>query len=217
MKKRKTAKKHNKLIGFLLMVVTTIAVCASLSLMFTSDTVVCLDPGHGGDDFGAISGDRYEKDDNLNLANAVKSELEAKGIKVIMTRSDDEYISLSDRCRCANKKRAALFVALHRNSAESGKGVEIWINSNPDNTESELAQNILDGVEAIGISSNRGVKKGYRTNSNGNYYVNKHTNMPSCLVEMGFITSKDDNRLFDENLTEYAKAIAQAISDTLQN
>ena len=45
----------------------------------------------------------------------------------------------------------------------------------------------------------------------GDYYVNKHTRMPSCLVELGFITSDEDNALYDAHLADYAAAIAQAI------
>lgn len=209
-------KKNLKVIILAVSVFAVICVCIVANNNSSKRPTVCIDAGHGGDDFGAISGERREKDDNLRLSQAVKSELEDKGVRVIMTRNEDEFISLGDRCKRANRKKADLFVALHRNSAESGSGVEIWINSDPTQTESELAQNILDGVEAVGISKNRGVKNGFVSNSDGNYYVNKHTDMPSCLVEMGFITSKKDNKLFDENLSEYAKAIAQGIYDTLQ-
>lgn len=50
---------------------------------------ICLDPGHGGTDPGALLGKRYEKDDVLRLALAVKPLLEAQGLGVVMTRTDD--------------------------------------------------------------------------------------------------------------------------------
>ena len=185
--------------------------------ILSTDPVVCIDAGHGGNDVGATSDGRNEKDDNLRLAQAVKTQLEAKGIRTVMTRDDDSYVSLSDRCKKANRSRADLFVALHRNSAKSGSGVEIWVNSDPSETDNKLADNILIYVDRVGISQNRGVKSGYVGGADKDYYVNKNTKMPSCLVEMGFITNKEDNELFDENLNEYANAIAQGIYDTLNN
>ena len=189
----------------------------SIGSILNKDPVVCIDAGHGGNDVGASSGDRNEKDDNLRLALAVKTQLEAKGIKTVMTRDDDRYISLDDRCKKANRNRATLFVALHRNSAKSGSGVEIWVNSDPSDTDNKLADNILIYVDRVGISQNRGVKSGYVGGADKDYYVNKNTKMPSCLVEMGFITNKEDNELFDKNLDEYANAISQGIYDTLNN
>lgn len=177
---------------------------------------VCLDPGHGDHDPGAISGDRQEKDDNLRIALLVRDNLEAKGIRVYMTRDDDTFLSLEERCALANKKKCTLFVALHRNSAESGSGVEVWVENTPEKVDWALAENILNGLSEAGISKARGVKSGYVHNPDGNYYVNAHTKMPSCLVELGFITSNTDNALFDEHLNDYAKEIADAIEKTLQ-
>ena len=177
---------------------------------------VCLDPGHGDHDPGAVSDDRQEKDDNLRIALLVRDNLEAKGIRVYMTRDDDTFLSLEERCALANKKKCTLFVALHRNSAESGSGVEVWVENTPEKVDWALAENILNGLSEAGISKARGVKSGYVHNPDGNYYVNAHTKMPSCLVELGFITSDTDNALFDEHLNDYAKEIADAIEKTLQ-
>ena len=75
------------------------------------------------------SGKRYEKDDTLEIALKIKSELEKQGINVIMTRDEDEFVTLQDRCKKANWIMADLFVSIHRNSAESGDGVEVWISN----------------------------------------------------------------------------------------
>lgn len=204
-----------------------LCICSALLILFCIAAVfywqsakreisVCLDAGHGGNDVGAIQGERYEKDDNLRLALLVRDALEERGVTVYMTRDDDTFLSLEERCKFANRKRCTLFVSLHRNSAESGNGVEIWVENTPGKTDWALAEHILDGLSEVGISKARGVKSGYVHNADGNYYINAHTNMPSCLVENGFITSETDNELFDENLDAYAKAIAQAIYLTLQ-
>ena len=177
------------------LIVGTVAVVWMQSVQ--PEISVCIDAGHGAHDSGAVNGERLEKDDNLRLALSVREKLEAKKIKVYMTREDDTFLSLDERCRVANKKKCTLFVALHRNSAESGNGVEMWIQSTPTDTDWALA--------------------GYAKNADGNYYVNAHTDMPSCLAEIGFVTSEQDNELFDKNLDAYAAAIADGIEKTLRD
>lgn len=197
------------------LIVGTVAVVWMQSVQ--PEISVCIDAGHGAHDSGAVNGERLEKDDNLRLALSVREKLEAKKIKVYMTREDDTFLSLDERCRVANKKKCTLFVALHRNSAESGNGVEMWIQSTPTDTDWALAENMLNALSESGISKARGVKTGYAKNADGNYYVNAHTDMPSCLAEIGFVTSEQDNELFDKNLDAYAAAIADGIEKTLRD
>lgn len=197
------------------LIVGTVAVVWMQSVQ--PEISVCIDAGHGAHDSGAVNGERLEKDDNLRLALSVREKLEAKNIKVYMTREDDTFLSLDERCRVANKKKCTLFVALHRNSAESGNGVEMWIQSTPTDTDWALAENMLNALSDAGISKARGVKTGYAKNADGNYYVNAHTDMPSCLAEIGFVTSEQDNELFDKNLDAYAAAIADGIEKTLRD
>lgn len=195
--------------------ILAIVVGITVAVFVLGDTVqVVIDPGHGGNDVGAEFEGRYEKDDNLALALLVKEKLDDMGIDVILTRDDDSYISLEKRCRIANRKKALLFVSLHRNSADGAQGVEIWVSDSKPTADAMLANDILDGLESAGISENRGVKYGY-AQGNGNYYVNSHTLMPSCLVELGFINSEADNRLFDSNLEIYAQAIAEALNKSI--
>lgn len=175
--------------------------------------------GHGGSDVGATKGERHEKDDTLKVAKLVKKYLEKekskRNIKVIMTREKDKEVSLQDRCKFANKKKADLFVSIHRNSADTGNGIEIWANSKKREADTKLAETILKKLEKTKIQSNRGVKYGTINSENSNYYVLNNTNMPSCLVELGFVSDDKDNKLFDENIDEYAKAIANGIIEDI--
>ena len=175
---------------------------------------VVIDPGHGGSDVGAEYNGRYEKDDNLALALLVNEKLREMEIEIAMTRNKDKRISLEKRCLIANQKNAKLFVSLHRNSAEGAKGVEIWISRDSADDDRILAENILDSLNEVGISQNRGIKSGY-ARGDGDYYVNSHTDMPSCLVELGFINSEIDNDMYDKKLDAYAQAIAESIVATL--
>ncbi len=179
--------------------------------------LVCVDAGHGGEgDCGALSNDesRFESDDDLNMAHAVEKHLKELGADVLMTRTEDKYVDLYQRPEMANDADADIFVSLHRNSAETGQGVEVWVNYDAPDDDTLLAKNILKGLDKVGISQNRGVQYGYQgydPAAKVNYVVNEKSNMPSCLVELGFITDDEDNILFDKNLDAYAKSIAESV------
>lgn len=188
-------------------------------LNFTPDPkTVCIDPGHGGSETGAIgeSGKRLEKDDNLRLALLVRDELTERGYTVVMTRDSDSIVSLEDRCKTANKSRAALFVSIHRNSSSgTGQGCEMWIHSKNPSDDRLLAENILQSLELMGADTSRGINTGYREGANKNYYVNRCSKMPSVLAEIGFISNANDNAQFDERIGDLAVSIADGIEMTL--
>lgn len=182
------------------------------------EKVVCIDPGHGGKSSGATgeNGKRLEKDDTLRLSLLVRDILEERGYEVVMTRTDDRDVSLEERCKIANRARASLFVAIHRNASDSdAKGMEVWIHSSNPTDDRLLAENILGNLESSGISMNRGIHSGYREGADMNYYINRNTKMPSCLAEIGFITDEGDNKDFDKKISVYAEAIADGIESTL--
>ncbi len=191
------------------------------------DLVVVIDAGHGGNDDGAVNQTetRFEKDDNLRLALAVEERLNTHPhVQVIMTRQTDVFVELQERCDVANNANADFFISLHRNSATSGKGVEIWINNDSmgDITmDKMLAEYIMEWLEQAGISNNRGIKKGLRNSTvdaeSENFYITRYTNMPSCLVEMGFMTSEIDNSNFDTKFNDYADAIAGAFMEMVSD
>lgn len=176
--------------------------------------VVCIDPGHGGNDVGCEGIDgSYESEDDLALALLVKQHLEEANVKVIMTRSVDEWVDLADRPYIANKSNADLLVSIHRNSNEEGavNGVEAWISGKENDNSYEIAKLIMNNLDRVGISRNRGVRSGSMTSEDKDYVVNGKSCMPSVLLEMGFMSSPTDNRLFKQNLEGYAKAIAEAV------
>jgi len=78
------------------------------------ETVV-LDPGHGGYDKGQVSRLGYEKDFALDLARKLRPLLQAKGLRVIMTREGDYFVPLEVRAQIANKARNSIFVSVHFN------------------------------------------------------------------------------------------------------
>lgn len=174
---------------------------------------VCIDAGHGGNDSGTDYNKRYEKDDTLKMSLAVQDYLKSQNVKVIMTRTTDKYIKVEDRSKIANDAKADYLVAIHRNKGE-GDGIETWINSKATKENTDLANNIMNGLATVGVQRNRGVRNGTEQNASKDYSINKISNMPACIVELGFINNDKDNQLFDSNLKAYAKAIGDGIIKT---
>lgn len=223
MKFKINKKQRNIIIAAVVLATVVIAVCIHSGVFrpkytYSGDPYVCLDAGHGENDVGAANGDRYEKDDDLKLTLKIKEKLEAMGIKVYLTRDDDSDVTLAERCKSANKKHCTLFISVHRNSAEDKKanGIEAWVSRNPKGDEYTLAENLVANICKLTGQQNRGIKKGFRDNSFGDYYINSDTDMPSLLLEVGFITNDNDNKAFDEKLDETAETIAKTIYDHVQ-
>ena len=175
-------------------------------------SLFAIDAGHGGYDNGASYEGRLEKDDNLRLALAVRDELIRLGQDVVMTRDTDVFVPLDERANIANNAGADLFISLHRNSypeqLPTANGVEHYIYTYATDENERLARIVLDRVVAVGVQRDRGV-------SRANFAVLRYAEMPSMLLEMGFINNEEDNRLFDENLQAYAQAIAQGAVEAL--
>jgi len=180
---------------------------------------VVLDPGHGGNDPGALGTvdgkTKNEKSINLSVAKLVKEELEARGIEVLMTRSEDATMSLDNRSKYANKNDAAMYVSIHVNAASNApkaNGIEVFYASqNNDNyygtTSKNVAKAILDALIDGTGATNRGVKV-------ERHYVTRTSLMPAVLIELGFITNESEAaKLVDGS---YQKKLANAIADGIE-
>lgn len=172
---------------------------------------VVIDAGHGGTEPGAQRANYMEKDITISVARKVKQDLLAAGINVVMTRENDETVSLKDRTVITNNENPDLFVSIHVNSCESpvATGLEThWFTPQ----SRALAQIIQDKLIHSSIQSpNRGIM-------NSMFYVIHHTDVPSVLVEIGFI-SNDNERiqlLTDGRQEVTAKAISDGIIEFLK-
>lgn len=172
--------------------------------------LVVLDAGHGGNNPGAVYNGRREKDDVLALTLAVGSILRANGVDVYYTRTSDVYESPYQKATEGNETGADYFVSIHRNSSpypNQYSGVETLV-YNRYGSAARLAYNINDQLEQIGFI-NLGV------NERRDLVVLNTTDMPSVLVEVGFINTDADNVLFDDRFNEIARAIADGILQTI--
>ena len=158
---------------------------------------VVLDPGHGGDDSGAVFRDLKEKDITLDICLAAMERLQLFHW-VALTRTFDMYVPLDSRVKIANWWKADLFVSIHCNadpdSDEPGmpeaKGEEIWIY--PDSlTGRHVAEAVKSHVDEFFSEHRfRGIKE-----SEG-LYVLRRTQMPAILIEVGFIDNVNEHGAF---------------------
>lgn len=86
----------------------------------SGETVIVLDPGHGGKDVGACDNDAMEKNINLAVAKKLQKLIKKnlKDVKVVMTRDDDRYLTLQERADVANEAHGDLFMSIHVNSVD---------------------------------------------------------------------------------------------------
>lgn len=166
---------------------------------------VCIDAGHGGKDPGALLGKRYEKDDTLKFAKRLGKVLKANGVDVTYTRTEDIYDSPSVKAKKGNDTKADFFVSIHRNASSkaSAHGTEVLVYSK-NGIKNDIAKNICEGFKKLGFDD-RGVK------SSKLLAVLRKTNMQAILVEGGFITNNDDNKLFDEKFYAAVNVVAREI------
>ncbi|MDY4671064.1 MAG: N-acetylmuramoyl-L-alanine amidase [Oliverpabstia sp.] len=173
---------------------------------------IVVDSGHGGEDPGAVSQGRQEKDDTLQLGLEVGNILKNNGVDVIFTRTEDIYQTPFQKAQIANEAMADYFVSIHRNSSprpNQYEGVETLV-YDKSGIKLEMAENIDGALEEVGFK-NLGVKE------RPGLVVLRRTKMPALLVEAGFINSEKDNQLFDEKFREIAQAIAGGILGTLSD
>ena len=185
--------------------------------------IICIDPGHGGADSGAIGPTGVmEKSVTLRVALKLQEMLEAEGAEVIMTRTTDKPVSykgdkasaieeLQARCDVANRAKATIFISIHADSFTNpnARGSTGYYYSK---TEGTSAKRLADAVR-------RGICEQLKTPSRGtqpcNFYVVRHTDMAATLIELAFISNKDEEQLLDseEGIEKAAQGIFDGIED----
>ena len=192
----------------------------TITVKVGKEKIIVLDPGHGGQDSGAVSR-KYglvERNMNLDIALACKAKLEEyEGVKVYLTRSTNSYYpSLSARPRLAYEKKADLFLSLHINDgAAYSNGAEVYQSVNGRYQRTGLAREILNQLSSLGIK-NRGVKM-RRSASGKDYYAvirgSAAYGIPGMIIEHGFINNKKDAARMDTRTER--KALGEADGEAI--
>lgn len=177
---------------------------------------VVIDPGHGGKDSGTNPGAaRPEKAVNLAVANRVVELLRERGVNAVGTRTDDHFVELDDRIDKANNMGADLFVSIHADYSENptidGHTV---ITPRVYSSKANMAANYISQRMRTAGSPKHGVRSDYRR-----LRVLERARVPALLVEMGFLSNREDAaRLCDAACQQQiAEAIADGVCDYLRS
>lgn len=216
--------------------------------------VIVIDPGHGGKAFGAVGPTKYkEKDLTLSVSLRVVSYLKNHPrVKVLMTRTDDRYVTLYNRADLANKNKADFFVSIHANAPgtyqnkKKVRGIETFFLSDALTDEdralailenedfkyeqeyqnqsildmllSNLAQNqymressdLAYIIQKNLVNATKWIDRGVKQ---GPFYVLRFCYMPSVLLEIGFISHPEEERLLKSE--KYQDLISQEIANSI--
>jgi N-acetylmuramoyl-L-alanine amidase len=190
--------------------------------------VVVLDPGHGGQDSGAMCGDVMEKDLTLDLAHRVDRLLDSQGIATLMTRLGDSYVSLADRAAFGNRVNDSIFISIHFNEDNkpvasgvetyyaahqivSGSTLASWVpffSRPPSNSPKPESQSLASFIQEALVVRTHSVDRGIQAKQ---FFVIANVAAPAVLIEGGFITNKDElSKLASE---DYRDQLAAAVAD----
>jgi len=195
---------------------------------------VVLDPGHGGYDKGQVSRYGCEKDFALDVARKLRPLLQAKGVRVIMTREGDYFVPLEVRAKIANAARNSIFVSIHFNATNddpNATGFEIFSftpRGAPSTSDTALTSNSFNmqpgsGVDAESVALSaciyhsllghipeydRGIKR-------ARFAVLRLTKVPAVLIEGGFLTERGECKLIANK--DWRGKLAAAIGVGIEN
>ncbi|MGE5417636.1 MAG: N-acetylmuramoyl-L-alanine amidase [Acidobacteriota bacterium] len=195
---------------------------------------IVLDAGHGGNDPGAqgYSGS-WEKYPNLAIVLKAKTLLEQQGYNVVLTRSDDTFVTLNGRVAIANQENANLFVSVHSNANDKSRieGTQVYYytgSSDPtvssvDPQRIQFAKIMQKNLLAALGTPDMGVHK-------AGFLVIKYTKMPSILIETAFMTNPSEEVLLNDpsfqdkaarglvnGINEYLNSVGQSSQTTYQS
>jgi N-acetylmuramoyl-L-alanine amidase len=179
--------------------------------------VVALDPGHGGSpssdpavlwDPGVIAGSLVEKDITLDLAFRLRALLEQERVKVVMTRTSDRYLEISERWALAHRSGARLFVSLHVNAFEGDPSIQGFTVFYPRADSQPLATHLESGLAAalrpFGVADDGVAVK-------PDLWV--HSDVPTATVEPAYLTNAREAGLLRR--ADFREAIASGIHQGL--
>jgi N-acetylmuramoyl-L-alanine amidase len=175
--------------------------------------LVAIDAGHGGSNVGAtgVTSNVNEKEYTLKIAQQVEKYLKRKRIKVLMTREEDKDLSMIERTLMLRQQDPNILISIHLNSSgnDTVKGVSTYyryIGFRP------LSEKILNRMLELGLNN-------YGNVGAFNFALSGTTEYPNCLVEVAFLSNKEDEqRILDPSFHKaVAKKIYKGIKDWLKS
>ena len=191
----------------------TLSVCVSGNHIEKGKKLVVLDAGHGSSDPGKIGvNGKREKDVNLSIAKKVEKKLKKQNIAVKMTRREDKGLDdtkigdMKARVNMINGTKPALAVSIHQNSytQEEIKGAQVFYFTH--SKDGKEAAEVMQEMFRLFDKENKRVCKG-----NNTYYMLKKTEVPTIIVECGFLSNWEEAKKLSTK--EYQEKVAQVICD----
>ena len=193
----------SKITSFLLVVASCALTCTSV--LGASFSTVVIDAGHGGFDRGGIPSNIIPE--AAPTCSPTRAHFANAGLRTVMTRSSDTFVTLGRRVSIANAQRRAIFVSIHFNSARrvGANGIETFYGSARGK---DLARLIQRNAMKTTPGENRGIKR-------AKYFVLRNARIPAVLIECGFLTNPQDARRASssEYRDRLAREIAKAITE----
>jgi N-acetylmuramoyl-L-alanine amidase len=187
--------------------VTVAALFLLACMAYAASPTIVIDAGHGGHDRGGMPGQRVpEKAYALDVAKRLDIALRNQGLRTVMTRKGDYFVTLGDRAGIANRQSKAVFVSIHFNGAPNrdATGIEIYYYKGRDS--SKLADRILQKV----VSATGSPTRWSRSRP---LYVLRHSRFPAVLCELGFLTNRDEARRI--GTSAYRQKLADAVASAI--
>lgn len=171
---------------------------------------VVLDAGHGGSADGAAYEGVKEKNITLPVTLRAAELLREKGYNVILTRNEDVYMDLYDRCDVANNVGADIFVSIHANASPTNLEFQgTFTYSYPNSARGEA---LAGHIQAAVVAQTGSVDRGLLTND---YVVLRETAMPAALLEMGFMSCHEELELLVR--PEYQEKVSQGVANGVES
>lgn len=175
--------------------------------------LVAIDPGHGGVDGGSDRKGVLEKEVNLEIAKRLAKKLEDMGFEILMIREDnDTFITKQERAEKANQANADVYISIHQNTYEEGdnevSGTETYYCEDTEGSK-EFAQLVHTGVVTSTGSRDRNLRE------TDGLYVVREAKMPSCLVEVSYLTNKKEREAIVTE--EYQEKVAAGMAEGIYN
>lgn len=179
----------------------------------TRRKLICLDPGHGGGDSGAVGPNTTrECDINWAIVEKAKVKLDAAGFNVFVTKGRDETIRAGGRMLRANATKANLLVSVHCNangSTATGHEVWCWHESEPSSRMAKIMRDEL--IRLFPDLPARPLKQS--SPATRVLTILQQTNMPAVLLECAFISNPSEEKLLltDDAQDKFAEAIVETV------
>lgn len=180
-------------------------------LSSTKPINVVIDAGHGGSDFGAMVDQVSEKQIVENIISKIKSHNKNKNIIIHFTRSEDKFIPLKDRTDFINTIKPDLVLSLHVNASANPNtnGLEFYVSK--DSKSYEKSTLIAEKFQTKFTGSNWKVNE----IKNANYYILQKSEVPAIIMEIGYLSNKNDIKLLQNKKEQHqiAKNIIACIAE----